>query len=268
MVNSKRQKEVGIDLNTEIINQLRNSNRHFFVYGGKSSLDFDLHVSYENTPSSPEYDLEFVEVYGRDGDLTLDNKRMKSFSKPIITTLQTQANVDEQAHKISQWLKTDIRYKELNLSWDPYYTYRAIFFERYDIEDILPKFGRLRLPFRWHPVKYRNSGLSSKEITHGYNLYNPELRLSKPLIQIIGNGEITLYVNGKEWCLLKDVFEHITIDSDVEIAKKNKTMQNNKLIDSENIDLYPLLQPGDNIITWTGEVQSVHITPRWEAVAT
>ena len=255
-------------MNESIKNQLMSYDRHYFEYGGQRSTEFDLCISANNTEASPEHDLTFVPVPGRDGELTEDNKRLSSFNKPIYVTIQSNENIEEVAHKINQWLKSEIRYKDLKKSWDPDYTYRAIVYEYFDIQDILPKFGRVPLPFRWHPVKYRNSGLVEAAVINGGILTNPENRKSKPIIHIEGTGDIALQLNGSDWCLLRSVDQEIIIDSEMETARRDNRAQNNKLLDVEQTDLFPLLVPGDNIISWTGNVQSIKITPRWEAIAT
>jgi len=242
--------------------------RHYFEYGGQRSTEFDLRISANNTEASPEHDLTFVPVPGRDGELTEDNKRLSSFNKPIYVTIQSNENIEEMAHKINQWLKTDIRYKELKKSWDPDFTYRAIIYEYFDIQDILPKFGRVPLPFRWHPIKYHNNGLEQMTLVNGQTLMNPSIRYSKPIIYIEGTGDITMQLNGNDWCLLRSVDQALIIDSEMETAKRDKRPQNDKLRDVEHTDLYPLLVPGENTITWTGNVQSLKIIPRWEAIAT
>lgn len=251
-----------------IESKLMDKERHFFEYGGQRSDSFDLHISATNTEASPEQDISFISIPGRDGELTQDNKRLSSFNKPIYVTIQSDINIEEAAHNINQWLKTDVRYKELNKSWDPDYTYKAIIYDYFDIQDILPKFGRVPLPFRWHPLKYRNTGLEEVIISNGDKLTNPELRKSKPIIHIEGTGDITLQLNGNDWCLLRSVDQEIIIDSEMETALKGNRAQNNKLLDAEQTDLFPLLLPGENVITWTGNVQSIKIIPRWEAIAT
>jgi len=59
---------------------------------------------------------------------------------------------------------------------------------------------------------------------------------------------------------IKDVSEHITIDTSRLIAYKGDTVLVNKTIGQ-----YPMLGVGDNSISWTGTVTKVEITKneRW-----
>lgn len=253
-----------------MIQQLRDTleigQRHYFEYGGVRSDQFDLRISAQNTEGSPSFDVEFHEVPGRDGELTQSNDRLKPFNNPLYVTLHT-SNIGQRVDEINTWLKTDVRYKEMKKSWDPEYVYRAIVYEYFDLTDILIKFGRATLPFRYHPLKYRADGLEPVEIEDGDTLINPEVRKAKPLINILGTGDITLYLNGETWCFLRAVDQELEIDSEMETAMKDKRPQYGKILDVDETDLYPQLVPGENNITWEGDVSSLHITPRWEAIA-
>lgn len=240
--------------------------RAHFHYGGRKSSDMGLTISAETSQTSPGYDIEFEEVPGRDGDMAIDNKRLLPFVYPVRTFLQPEnMSIELAASKISQWLKNDVRYKPLRLSWDPEYQYSAIFYDQYDIENQLPSFGRIALNFKCHPVKYHLSGLQKKAFTSSAFLFNPEKRAAKPLIEITGTGNITLQNNGTDWLILTAVDGSISIDSQTMSVFKGTSMAFNKM-NAGLKPLFPLLAPGDNEITWTGNVSKIEITPRWEAV--
>lgn len=236
-----------------------------FKYNNKWSDEMGLSVSIRTTQTSPSYDVEFERVPGRDGDLVMDNKRFNSFVYPIHTYARTTNNINVVANEISKWLKQDIRYKDLELAWDPNYLYKAIFFEQYDIEEMLHHFGRVALNFRCHPIKFLKSGRTKVNVTNGMTLLNPENRNAKPLIKITGSGNITLKNNGADWIVLRAVDGNITVDSALKTIYKNNTEQFNKMASILN-PLFPELKPGNNVITWTGTVTALEITPNYEAV--
>lgn len=238
----------------------------FFEYNGKRSDEMNLTISPETAETSPGHDIEFIEVMGKDGELAIDNERLKAFPYPIHTNFRPKdKNIDAAASDISRWLKTDVRYKPLLLSWQPNYVYIAIFYEQFDIKETLPKFGKLPLNFRCQPYKYRKDGQESISLTNGQTLTNKEKRVAKPLIKVTGTGNVTLKNNGVDWAILSSVDEHITIDSKSMSVYKDKLFQFTKM--NANLSpLFPVLSPGNNTITWTGSVESVEIIPRWEAV--
>lgn len=244
---------------------LTNTGKAGFYYAGIASYDMGLSVSNATTQTSPEYDITFEEVLGRDGDLTVDNKRLKSYVYPIHVNLVNDQNIDWAVSEISKWLKEDVRYKPLNLTWDPDYTYQAVFYEQYEITDMLPTFGKISLNFRVHPIKYRTDSLVPIEVVNGSGLFNPELRSAKPLIQVEGSGDITLQNNGEDWLVLRGVDGSVTVDSGLQVVYKGNRNEFSKMA-SNLSPLFPELVSGENLITWTGNVSKLTVEPRWEAI--
>ena len=52
--------------------------RHILTYNGKSTLDFGVHISGEDTWKTAAPDLERTSIPGRSGDLVSFNKRYKN----------------------------------------------------------------------------------------------------------------------------------------------------------------------------------------------
>lgn len=234
------------------------------MYKGKRSSDFGLRIYNEMVYVSPEADIEFVSVLGKDGELAIDNKRFKSGKLEFPVKLElTDQTVAEATHDISNWLKSDIGWYELYYSEIPEYIFEAMFFESFSVNQTLKNRGKTVLNFKLKPKKYL---ISSQDIVleMGTTLFNPEEKISRPLIYIEGSGNITLQNNGEDWLKLRSVDGHITIDSDLMSIYKNDAPQYNKMIDME--PMFPLLYKGNNKITWSGSVNKITIQPRWEAV--
>ena len=88
-------------------------------------------------------------------------------------------------------------------------------------------------------------------------LVNPGSAYSEPVIAVNGSGDITLIVNG-EFIELTDIECGITLNSEILEAYHGQTLMNEHM-DGE----FPRLKPGNNLISWTGEVSSVVIQPNW-----
>ena len=52
--------------------------RHILIYNGRSTLDFGVHISGEDTWKTAAPDLERISIPGRSGDLVAFNKRYKN----------------------------------------------------------------------------------------------------------------------------------------------------------------------------------------------
>lgn len=226
-----------------------------------------MHLYIENDVAfpSPEADVEFVEVLGRDGDVAIDNERLKStnFSLPIRLKLPPNKDINKVATDISNWLKGEIGWFPLRFSGSPDYEYIAMMYEQFDVQETLKQYGRTVLTFRLQPYK-RRIGQKTLIVTNGTTLSNTESRKAKPLIHIEGTGDINFKNNDEDWLKLRSVDRHITVDSDLMSVYKNDEPQYNKMIDMK--PMFPLLYKGNNKITWTGNVTRVEIQPRWEVI--
>ena len=217
--------------------------RESFEYKGINSLE--MHLIIENSVScpSPEADISLIEVLGRDGELAVDNNRLKgvSFSIPIKLKLPRSIDVNTQATRISEWLKNDICWHPLRFSGSPEYEYIAICYEKFDIAETLKNYGRTVINFRLKPYKRR---IDSRviEVTNGIVIVNPEKRTSKPLIYIEGNGDAIIKNNGKDWLIINKnggIEDSITIDSDLMSAYKDNINFTYIIFDMLDIVLLP-----------------------------
>jgi len=239
----------------------------YFEYNGKKSIDFGLRIQNALSIVIPEQDIELMEVPGKDGDLAFDKKRLKGVIKSFPCTLDvpTGMTVDLVAKQISEWLRTDVGWNKLVFSGYEGYEYEALCYETFDIEETLRTRGRTVINFRLKPYKFKIGSNNLIVLTNGQILTNPEKRNAKPLIKVTGTGNITLKNNGTDWLILTSVDGYITIDSAQMSIHKDGLQQFQKM--NANLKpLFPVLTPGNNIITWTGTVTKVEITPRWEAV--
>ena len=79
----------------------------------------------------------------------------------------------------------------------------------------------------------------------------------KPYIKVNGSGIITLTLNNKS-IVLKDIQEYIELDCELEEAYKNNLNCNSK-VECED---FPVLIPGINNISWTGNVSNIQMMYR------
>lgn len=239
--------------------------RAWFEYKGVNSLDMYLYIENDISFPSPEADVEFIEVLGRDGEVATDNNRLKgvNFSIPVRLKLPPSTSVNYQATKISEWLKGNVGWFPLKFSGSEEYEYIAICYEQFDVRETLRNYGRTVINFRLKPYK-RKVDTRPFQISNGQSLVNPNSRTAKPLIHIEGMGDVSFKNNGQDWLILEGVDREITVDSELGSVYRGNHPQYNKMIDIE--PMFPLLYEGNNEITWTGNLTKVIIDPRWEAI--
>lgn len=239
----------------------------YFTYKGKKSSDFGLRIHNDMVLTIPGEDIELLDVVGVDGEIAISNGRLKGINKPFTCSLfvPNGETTDSMATKISEWLRTDVGWSKLTFSGYAGYEFEAICYETLNIEETLRTFGKTVINFRLKPYKFKIGSRDAITVTTGQTLTNPEKRISKPLIEITGSGNITIKNNGSDWLILTSVDGNITIDSATMTVYKGITSQFDKM--NANLKpLFPVLKTGANVITWTGTITNLKITPRWEAV--
>ena len=238
--------------------------RAWFEYKGVNSIDMYMHIENDISFPSPEADVEFVEVLGRDGEVAIDNNRLKSvnFSIPIRLKPPRSKDINQVATEISNWLKEEIGWFPLRFSGSPDYEYIAIQYEQFDIQETLKQYGKTVITFKLKPYK-RKINTEIIEVSNGMSITNQESKSSKPLIRIYGTGDITIKNNDKDWIRLKAVDEQITIDSELMTVYRDTRPQYEKMID---LGAFPILNTGNNVISWTGNVTRMELEPRWVAI--
>ena len=82
-----------------------------------------------------------------------------------------------------------------------------------------------------------------------------------PLIRVSGTGAGNLYI-GKYTVVIKSIDDYVMLDSDTQNAYKGTINKNSTISAPE----FPVLEPGESGINWSGGITSVEIIPRWWTV--
>mgnify|MGYP000201263401 CR=1 FL=1 len=93
--------------------------------------------------------------------------------------------------------------------------------------------------------------------TSGTFINNPGSVYSEPVITVYGSGEITLMV-GMTIVELDGITDSITLDTPLMEAYKDTNSMNGCMSGD-----FPTLLPGQNAVSWTGNVTKVVIQPNW-----
>jgi len=112
----------------------------------------------------------------------------------------------------------------------------------------------LNIVFRCKPFFYE-SGAEDVVLTESGFVTHSGCVECEPVITVTGSGDITLMV-GMQIVELQSVDGSIVLDSELQEAYKGTTAQNEKMTGE-----FPLLYPGANAISWTGNVSNVRVKP-------
>lgn len=222
-----------------------------FIYNEISSKEMGLHLERTPIPIKARQKTRTTEVPNRVESLSEVLQEFEDITYTLICNIVDQSKIDS----IYEWLNGS---GKLIFSNRP-----DIFYKAFCTEAIIPEFigveaYTMQITFTCKPFKYATDN-NTIELTTPQTLAIGGSYPCEPVYKIYGSGNINFIVNG-ETLQIKDVLEHITIDTSRLIAYKNDTVLVNK-----TIGLYPMLGVGDNSISWTGTVTKVEITKneRW-----
>ena len=229
-----------------------------FTFNGTSSAEFGLYISEKKIYSIPARDVNFHSVPGRSGDVLIDNDRYENI---IVSYTVGLKNIKGNIRKIKEWLCKP-GYLKLTDTYQPNYFRYACFCSSLDVVELLENVGTAQINFNCKPFMYFKTGESSITITKsGTTINNPSGFDSYPLIRIYGTGAVTLSINNKSYNFTQ-VSPHIICDSELMNCYYSSVLKNNVI----NFTEFPVLEPGANLIEFTGTVTRILITPRWQTL--
>lgn len=227
----------------------------WIVYDGVSSRDYLAVADGSQSFAAPERSIERVEIPGRNGDLTIDNKRYLNVE--LVYTLHFRSTRRMELYRRAMLSKVDYHRLEDSKRPEEFRLARLVGFEP-TVSGVENRYTELVLTFDCKPQRFLHSGERPIHFeTKGATIRNPGMP-SKPLIAISGEGAGTVTVGGVT-VELKDTFAGLTLDCD--------TMDAYQLESNKNKDIkaatFPEIPTGDSTVSWTGGVTAVDITPRW-----
>jgi len=209
--------------------------------------------------SAPVADVTTVKVAGRNGDLHYFSGSYKNRTAKAEAYVYSDSNVEEYIGQINSWLFSSLGYLKLESSGDPDHFLMARISNGADVESRLEKLAPFEVKFDCKPQRFLNSGLLDIVLEEEETIENPTMFDALPWIYVQGTGAGTLTIGTKTVEFL-DLVGEIVLDTETNNAyTPEQGNLNHKIRASE----FPIIAPGENIVTFTGGVSRVIITPRW-----
>ncbi|SDD06627.1 phage tail family protein [Peptococcus niger] len=194
----------------------------YFFYNGRSSREFGLRILNDMSLQIPEYDMEFIEIPGRDGDLAVDNRRYKSVERSFRChlVLAKGQRLDQAAVAIATWLSGKPGYHKLLWSGEPGYFWQAIHVQGVNIVESLRQFGAVELTFRCQPGKYMAAGDRWFDVPAepGLTLHNRYNMVSHPTWKIVipqdKTDSVTISIRGGDGIYMEGAKGEIIFDTE------------------------------------------------------
>lgn len=226
------------------------------TFNNRNASDFSLKIAYRPSIPSPEENVTTYIVPGRNGDLTYKEGTYKDIQYPVEYNLIDFNNLHGKLRAIKGWLLGPIKDKKLIFSDDPEVFYKVKKVSLTDIERRLKISGEFTATYTMEPFAYERN-VEDIILTDEGSIYNPGTVFSQPIITIEGTGNITLTINNSN-VILTNLSSGIVIDSVMENAYLGTQNLNGKMNGK-----FPRLEPGENEISWIGNITKLTISPNW-----
>lgn len=231
-----------------------------FTWRGVSSDAHGVVVRSLPAPMTGPQRLTTVVVPGRHGALHLMENARDEVLLNIECYLPYEQGVSvSDLRTITGWLSGSGR---LTLSDQPGVYYEGAILDSIAFQPVVPGYvDRLfTVPVWVKPHAYVMNVSDIALTVSGTEITNPYSAESEPVIKVTGSGDVTLDVGGIDVEL--DVDGYITLDCEARLAHKDGALAGSRV----NLSEWPTLRPGKNVISWTGTVTTVTISPRWRWV--
>lgn len=223
----------------------------WFEFGGVRSDAMGLRMAKMPERRAAERRGEWARVPGRSGAIWLDGGAYEDLR--IDVECVSADGFDAQT--VRAWLQ-GAGMLVLSDEEDRAYRARAIEVRFEDVRDGYDG-KRMTAAFACVPFRYEYPESGSVVMTAAGMVLNPGTAESEPRIKVAATGDFTLTVNG---CFLEITGGSVIIDSELRdcLSEDGRGLANSRV----RLNEFPVLRPGENNVSWTGNVTAVEIERR------
>ena len=228
----------------------------WFEWNGVRCTEHGIHVSEQPPVTLPSERATFTNVPGRSGSLTtLEGDEVYD---DLLLTATCIISDSSRIPEIAAWLRGSGTVTFANRQGG---FYHARIVNQISFEKILRgnPHRSFAVNFRCKPFWYMADVEPIALTTSGTFITNPGSVFSEPVITVYGNGEVTLMVGMT--IVELEVSGSITLDTPLMEAYSSSTSMNYAMSGD-----FPILLPGQNAVSWTGDVTKIVIQPNWRSL--
>lgn len=228
----------------------------YFWLDGMCCADYGINLQGPVGFDSPTLKTTSISIPGRNGDLHIDEGAFNNLTGRA-NCFALQEGVEQALFSAAKWLLLHSGYRRLETSEEPDYYRLACVTNGPEIAIRMRLLAPFSINFDCQPQRFFKSGERAITLQTQDTLYNigfPAL----PLIKINGSGGGNLYIGNYKVQIL-ELTDYIVLDSETQNAYRETQNKNNAI----STDNFPILQSGENMISWDGQINSIEITPRW-----
>ena len=227
---------------------------HYFIWNGTNSLNKHIRVPNRIPVIRPEERQEQITIPGRSGELiqTEGDEVYNSY----IHTVDISIDGAENIRAAENWLKGG---GKVTFDSQPTLEQDARVYGSISLGKHSRNIDRWKGTGQFYcsPIKRAINEQTITVTTSGTTINNPGDMTAYPLIEITGSGAITVKI-GLKTLSIPECVSGWVIDSENEWILSGNTPQGNVCSGQ-----FPVLEKGENTITFTGNITSLLITPRF-----
>ena len=229
-------------------------------FNGVSSEELGIVVEHPPNYEIAKRRYETIQVPGRNSDIIIDNNCFDNVDRTYdIAIGQEGGDFTVFASRMADWLSSGSGYCRLEDTYEPDYYKMAVMSDPGEIINILQQAGRATVTFNRRPERFLKMGERFVDVRNGSILTNPTKYVAKPIIELSGSGSGSMTV-GRRTIEIRNIVDVITIDSELQEAYSDGVNQNGNIIAPDGL---PILEAGENLISYSGGITNVTISPRW-----
>mgnify|MGYP007007444740 CR=1 FL=1 len=229
-----------------------------FYFGGVSSRDYGIYLTDAIEIAGAQPNMDKITVPGRNGDLIRYDGSYQNIEFAVKCFIKSSSGISAERalSAAKRWLTQEKGYRRLELPWEDGYRLAYVAVPP-GTEALGPDLRTFSVSFSCKPQVYTYEGEQSISLTRAATLFNSGMP-ALPLITLYGSGSGTLTV-GDTVVTIKSMSGSLTLDCDLQDAYQGTENKNSSI----SAPSFPVLETGDNIISFTGGVNRVEIVPRW-----
>ena len=227
------------------------------IFNNKSSADCRIQVAHPPGYAYPERDYTITHIPGRNGDIIQDNGCYKNVERTYEVSFDApNEDFATYANAVSAWLHSTTGYARLEDSYEPNYYRMAVYQESNIFENLYNQAGTATIVFECKPQRFLKTGDNIITIQNSLTIMNPTGFEAYPLFKVTGTSGV-LTVNGNS-ITFSSIDDFVMLDCELQDAYKENINKNSTISGT-----FPVLKTGSNTISWTGDISSVTMKPRW-----
>lgn len=242
-----------------------------FTFGGESSDAHGVVVQKRPDLCRGEKIVQTVHIPGRNGDILYPGSSYANYIQPYEVYIHNRgASLSDAAADVARWLYFPGAsifavdgYARLEDSYEPDIYRMAQLISLGEMQSIGNRFISTVLQFDCQPQRWLKSGDRIIETQENITLWNdcmPALPIITVYAKQYGEGSGSLQIGGRTVEIRRFSDMAVRLDSETQTAFYGGGYLN---MDINAPYGYPVLDHGENRISFTGDISKIEITPRW-----